>query len=415
MQSSSVLEAGAATVQPILQPNKILSDEVLTAFHPLVRLPLPRWSQQVLDLLQQSMGINPDYGLISVCFNQAALLEFNFGRTERAFKLCYAHLEWLAELISRTGRLELAVQAFDPWLNLGRLERLTGKYALSLERFEILSQFSAQNETILGPLTLTTDHWQAIVNDRPDIEAFVRKACLTDILKTLLKSKQYRATLELIEEIEEYNSAQNVYNQNSYRLLLEAKFISLCRLERIEEALELIALYNLNTNLKSGTSNSLLNFSFGLHQIEILAISNDSQAAQNQAYNLAQQAQLFNYDKEPRLFKIALSLRLAKLLEALGLVELALSVARQGYAANLAMQDELFEAEFLRLLVLLEPDRVEKIGRQQQLEQLGQTTCYSELKKRLLPEIGLLAVSDTAAECSTILDKLYESLFDLVW
>lgn len=422
MQASSVLEPGAAIARsdgPTLNLKNLLSDELLTAFHPLVKLPLLDWVQNLLAQLAALDHTNPDYGLTSACFNQAALIEFHFGNTERAFELCYAHLEWLAKLISGTGRLELAGQSFDPWLNLGRLERLIGRHEAALQKFELLAKALDQPETRLGPLTLTQSHWEAIKLARLETQSTVTRACLTDTLKTLLKAKKYQATLQFVEGW--LASAPSPILQN---ILIEAKFVALARLGQHAEALELIEARNAGSELKTvyiSKTADLLNFAFALRQTEALALAGELAAARKLAKGVALIAQFFRYDKESQLFKIALALRTAKLLEALALPELATPVAQNGYAAALAVQDEIWQAEFLKLLLTLEEEtgktreESSKWKWQQAAEQLALTTCYKGLGAKLVSDSTLAQNTNSyPIACSVLLDKLYTELIKQV-
>src|SRR5262249_26966222 len=99
--------------------DQILGNDLLIYHDRPVRPPLAEWASYILDRIEEYQTADReevrDYNQISTCYNQAALIELNYGRMDNAFRLCVSHLEWLSSAIERTGRMDLAKLGLQPW------------------------------------------------------------------------------------------------------------------------------------------------------------------------------------------------------------------------------------------------------------------------------------------------------------
>lgn len=391
----------ANLAKPASSLNKPLSDDLLTAFHPLIKQPLPDWIQSILDYLNLFLSEkeNLNYKGISVCFKQSALIAFHFGQAENAFKLCYGHLDWLSRVVAQTGRLELAQEGFDSWLNFGRLERLLGHNDKSLQYFEELANSPFQNEVNFASLTLTPAHWEAIKLSWPEYDNFIRHNYMTDTLKTLFKAKSYDKVLELVAN--EFSRPDSQINPG---VLIEAKFVALCKLGQPSEALALA-----EQEASNKDNPKLRRLIFNLRRAEALAYFEDPVTATKLAGELGLMARLFEYDKEPRLLKSTLSLRVAKLLAGLGQKESALKLAEDGYRAASVLRDEPLQLDYL---VTLSDLTTETDQWRETLKQHANLTCYKMWRDRL-PNKTEAVTQTRLEECGELMQTLFNLLMGL--
>lgn len=187
------------------------SGELLVALEPLdlpVFVPLRDWASHILGSLAryapQAGSETLDahsYAGVSGCFNQAGLIETCFGRMGHAATICELALEWLTKWLPRTGDLSLARLAFQPYINLGRLERITGDTDCALERFAKLRLSTVHRVPfMLGPMRVSRQYWDAMRSAKPAIAGLFVTVSAVESVKTLLKAKRYSAVLEYIAD-----------------------------------------------------------------------------------------------------------------------------------------------------------------------------------------------------------------------
>lgn len=373
-----------------------ISNELLTAFHPLVKLPLPLWIKSILHNLPV-LNLNDEYtisgyDLISVSFNQAALIEYYFGRTENAYKLCYSHLAWLAYWIKSAGKLELISHATEPWINIGRLERLEGRYASSLTYFKSLLEGVNKAEITLGPVKFGAEHWQVALKLNPDLVTHINNVCNSEIIKTLLKSKEYNAVLSYIEQERAFQGAGNSFLSE---IMLEAKVVALARLNRLDQALNLARVGSFTNSVKPQYDYNqnlffLHRLIYHLRQVELLAQLDQAMAAIEHAKAVANIARTFQYDGEFGLLKVNITYRLVKLLQYLSQPALAYELAKLAYKASCQIQDEPLQLLFLNWFTTLElklshPEfTFEQAQWQEQFQKLVQITNYQSIRNGML-------------------------------
>jgi hypothetical protein len=202
-----MVTASAPATVPDLTARHVPANDLLVSLDPLdlpIYLPLTDWARQILATLDKykpaadATACAPlAYGGMVGCFNQAGLIETCFGRTAHAAVLCDGALGWMAQWLPRTGDLSLARLAFQPQINLGRLERITARFDRSLERFQGLRELAErQLPATLGPLRITAEHWAAMLAAKPNLSNFFVTGCVMETVKTLLKARRYACVLE---------------------------------------------------------------------------------------------------------------------------------------------------------------------------------------------------------------------------
>jgi hypothetical protein len=387
----------------------LLSDELLVAkANGLVRLALPSWSQRVAEYLANYKAslatTTPTYPLKSICFNQLGLIECYIGRLERATTSCYAHLEWVSQVVAEQELLAVSQQALDAWINLGRLDVINGAYNEALAKFALLQKAKRGEELTVGALTISDKHWQAIVQARPDFYEFIENVFITDSVKALLKSKDYEAVLSFAI------SNMTGVGPLLHDFLTESQLIALCRLGQSEAALELAQQYSLRGSF-------LHRLIFQLHRAEALAYFGEEKAALQVVTDLDFIMSYFQLDTKPNLSKLFLTARLVKALKTLGQPLAAQRFAQKAYAGAVLLQDETLQLEFLRFILELnaeiEPSLNIKTQWQQCFHSLVEHTCYRSLRAKAMQLTGPCPpLEETREYIDTLecLDKLFAEL-----
>ncbi len=118
-------------------PLELLASQERAPRPPLPRL-LARVERMIDGIVTPSAGRDADVFALLQCFNLCALVEAMAGRAEQARCLCLAELQWLAQVADSTGRAGVLGYAFQPWVNLARLDRFSGKLQDAHTRLEVL-------------------------------------------------------------------------------------------------------------------------------------------------------------------------------------------------------------------------------------------------------------------------------------
>lgn len=351
----------------------LLGEDLLIYHDRPVRPPLPEWAAYILDQLDRYMAQDEasrtGYEQVSKHYNQAALIELNYGSIENALRLCLAHLEWLASVINHTGRLELAELGLQPWINLGRLDRFTGKPDESLDKFAYLLNGKSRAELELGPLRITAEYWEAIISRNANVYSFIENVYILESLKTYLRQKNYEAILRCKEkaEVGRFDRLEDFWK--------EARIVALCRLDRKQEALEF--------SRGCTSAGTFWNWPiFNLHRAAILADCSQFDDARRLIAELAHVVEGFRIDEKPNLSKLFYALKVVALLEALDETEAASQIAQAGYTGATKINDEPLRFDFMMQLINFSRESHERESRIALLREMTEATIFNWLRRK---------------------------------
>lgn len=382
--------------------NHMLGDDLMIYHDRPIRLPLPAWSSYILDQLDKDRAadetLSLTYAQVSTYYNQAALIELNYGRMENALRLCLAHLQWLSLVVNETGQLELSELALQPWINLGRLDRFTGKPEASLEKFALLLKGKTKEELDLGRLTITARHWEAIARQNPNLYSFIETVYILESLKTHLKSKNYEAILRFREgsHVESFDNLKDFW--------AEARIVALCRVGRKSDALALIKEYT--------SKGKFWNWPiFHLHKAALLAALGDIREARERLEELAHVVEGFVVAEKPNLSKLFFALKVVTLLKSLGEVEAAYHLSQAGHLGATKINDEPLQFDFLINLVYLSAQECERKMWVERLRETAVNTCYNWLHAKVsnvmaASGIEIPATRQTSPTVETLTNRL---------
>ena len=210
--------------------------DLLATFECSTRLPLPRMAVRIEHELDAAppgdeVGTARVYALVK-CFNLGSLMEAMFGRMDRARLLCEAEIGWL----ERTARLSknpgLMVFAFQPWVNLARLDRFEGNLPRAAERLEVLRRAWQTKNAALGDASVDADDWPYLLRQLEVFPLFLRFNWTYENLLCAFRGGAYGRIDEIASEVAGYASETHLRD-----MLLEARLIAARLANQPESAL----------------------------------------------------------------------------------------------------------------------------------------------------------------------------------
>jgi hypothetical protein len=312
--------------------------DILLPHHRPLRPPLWRWASAVDAKLTEYE--RQDYGDAAICqevvgcFNTFALVEVYFGRLDHAARLCEVALDWVFEVVRETGNQACYGAAFDPFVNLGRLERLHNRPMEALRTFRTVHDALELRPVSLGTIHLDT----AALRHALESEALVnvlREVVIVDALKTMLRAGMFEQAVEFARELEQFAGCADG------QFLREATAVANTCLRRPAAALQAVDIHLRQPRPANGAV-------FWYRRAEILAAAGETEPALAIMRNLSRQL----LDAGDRLGKYSLLLMLcvADLFLTCGEEEQCRRIAQAGMRTARALDDVMFERECLRLL-----------------------------------------------------------------
>jgi hypothetical protein len=126
-------------------PAASITASLLIPLDRMARAPLPDWTGRLLASLDRSRASVRQTRLMAEKFgsigNNAGLIAALRAEMQTAWSVTERQVWWLGRLARRSGDATVAAHAVQPWVNLGRLEALTGRWREALARFEALSTY----------------------------------------------------------------------------------------------------------------------------------------------------------------------------------------------------------------------------------------------------------------------------------
>ena len=159
-----------------------MTTEFLTAFNRPHRYPIPILLRELVQRLDQMESPVSDPTEIASILNRAALMEAQFGRPVIAEKLCHDQIRWVAKHVQPRHGPGHIYLAFQPWINMARLDRMAGRVNQSKEKMDQIRLAFAQQEINLDRLTVRPAHYDLIKEIDPYLQSFLRNSYLTEML-----------------------------------------------------------------------------------------------------------------------------------------------------------------------------------------------------------------------------------------
>jgi len=166
--------------------------------------------------------------------NQASLINFHAGDVASAEQLCRIQLRWLAASHQATGDAQFVNLAFQPWINLYRLSRMTGMVRVNHENFLRALQLNSERPNPFADEAMSEATWIEISAKDPMCEVNLAQLCFREILLETLERGRYSAALTLLLD-------PVVQSRISSAALIDGLSLVFCLLRAPDVALALLA------------------------------------------------------------------------------------------------------------------------------------------------------------------------------
>jgi hypothetical protein len=346
---------GPSAVKPV-SPAR----DVLAPYERPARIGLREWATRIAD------RIEPDGDPVAVtgALNNAALIFSHLGRTDVARWACTSQLEWLARRAERHPPA-LAL-AFQPYINIGRLESFTGAGAKARERFARMRAYADASPVDLGPCTVEAEQWATILAADPQLPTVLSSAVVIDALKSWFVERRYAAAARYLSDI----------RPEQLRLppvtVHEGMVICLVELGRHEDALtEASSWRHADTYMPAVTA---------LHVLPSVVALGAAGAARTQARAITELATGDRWAWLPRPARLRFLERLGEVLRALALHEERRRVLRAAYDMAREISDQV--SMYGALALLEEVTAGEERRRLRQDRSALAATCHYHVVRR---------------------------------
>lgn len=303
-----------------------------------INAPLHKWAARLLQTLPPLLeDLRHNSARISMCLNQAALIEALRGNALNAEAICDAHLRWVEQLASKydSSLYELAIQ---PWVNKGRLRRLEKKFDHALEHFCLIRDCMLGKPLVLGPCIITQATWKRITENNAAISRTLWNVYVVDSLKSYFSAHDLDGALHFVRRAR----SSALYEHFLDHLFLEGEIISLINTDRCEEA----------HALSSSFSSDYLEDRIVFILYEGVSLR-DGAKQRIIARELAAFVRATGLDFFPHTSALRYLALLASLLEELGEKQAAVGVYERGYELASAIDDQRFCMHYVNALARL--------------------------------------------------------------
>jgi hypothetical protein len=370
-----------------------ICNNTLICHHEVIRRPLASWARSILnriDELNASLQLTDDLPLMQQmvsCFNESALIEVHFGRTDRAAVLCASALLWLAIRDMRSQGNYVYRAAFQPHVNLGRLARLRGHWKDSLSKFQTVRAAVNGEPVFLGPVEVPPEGLRQCPSDI-ELEKTLRNIYISDSIKTFLKARRYKELVEFASSDPEF--ARDIVQQQCF---CEARILGFLGIGMWDCAAELAASQLANRTMPHRPV-------FQFRRAEAFALAGKRDAALHAAKSLVNS--FLRYPGTLGTDLLVLLSSLAKLLVVLASFEGATQLGELGFRAASQLGDVVLQCDFLKVLAACSQSAEARNQINGRLELLQEECWYGRA-------CALSAVERSSAKFS-ILDELFKTL-----
>ncbi|MCC6557105.1 MAG: hypothetical protein IT372_29485 [Polyangiaceae bacterium] len=322
------------------------------------RPPLPEWIAEVERALDAA---GEDVEGVLSCFGQAARIERCFGRLHVAESGCAAELRLVREESARRGDPAFLARAFEPWIELSRLDRLSGKEESSLRKLSRLPAAARGGAIALGAVEIRAEDWPAVEVARPGLAPWLDATWIAESLETMLAAKSFQRAFEFTAR------EPRPPRHTAAPLLAEARIVALCHLGRRDAAWDEAARHSVDVM-------ACFRPVFTLRAAQALACFGVERGALDLVRDLADLARGYRAAERPNTAKLDLIAEVAALASTLGARDIALELAEEGLAGATHHRDEPLQGAFLTRLAALDPRHREA------LHDFRRRTWYASLR-----------------------------------
>lgn len=330
----------------------------------IIRKDITLWLSELLNQADAvALQSHPEnyFTQLATLFNLSALLFCFIGQLQRAKDLCKKQFDIFYQLTQQNA--QLARYLFQPWINLGRIDRMSGLFDQALEKFSLLNRLKENSTLTFDQYALPSATLLAAIRIDKTVLNAVKLCSFLEPIKTKLAAKRY-AGIQF--SVADYGRKKNL---TLLSIAYEAAIIACAKLGRLHEALYL-------TQVAINEASPHLMQIFLLHQADIFFLLNDERAAQNyqQISHLVAYSAKYPLDINRALFAASAA---GQFLQK-GFVDLAYSTYKTALFFAEKLADQLLMVECLEALLKLKNKAIWA----KQLRNIIQQTGYAAILQR---------------------------------
>ncbi|GAB4556641.1 MAG: hypothetical protein Tsb0020_00040 [Haliangiales bacterium] len=347
--------------------NRFIPCDTLLEVGRVNRQPLRQWAEDLISKLATTNNADSETWLdVTGCMNNAALIEVFRGELQSARKVCDLQLSWVAGLVRTYGPMAACDLALQPWVNIGRLLRITGDYDAALSHFTMLLDTGTEQDLQLGPVAIDASTWQEVARAKK-LDNFLEAVYVVDSAKTYFAAKDFQGALDFLR------SAAPFINQGVAPMRAEAEVIALANLERYQDALAIM-------NLDEWQQDNYTKLVRVTYRVGIMAAAGYIEQAEKLLQQLVGRVLAAKFDDalDPRVLRYLHYL--CVLAVDLGRSDLAVCIAQKGLSTARKISDVPLILTFLDLLIETEAAGKREVFMQERAALL-ETCLYKTLLK----------------------------------
>jgi hypothetical protein len=228
----------------------------------MVHKNLRTWSKELLQgfrsfesTLDTQEGIND----ASLHLNLAALLASLLGKADAAEEICHLQVKWLLDKspLKQANAWDFML-LFQPWINLGRIHSMKGKYPEAISHFDLIERINEEETIDLIYDQIASAKIKAFFADPKhgeDLQQFMRINFIDGLYRILLRTHQFDQALAFIENQGKLASAKYQHVQLESTLIIHEQLgaydrcIQIINAQRPEQPfVKLVYLFHLALN-----------------------------------------------------------------------------------------------------------------------------------------------------------------------
>jgi hypothetical protein len=350
--------------------NVCIFPQVLFPTEKITCSPLIGWARSLeskLLLFKNYKDILKETDHFATILNQIPLIVSFTGNTKLAARICMDVINFYSNLYSKTRENEILIQAIQPWINLGRLDRIENNYQEAIQKFIFLHTQDSTKIciTFKGLSGIIAEAIQLLKGSHHETKTILDFCKIAEPAITLLKQKDYQALLACYPLVDRFSDAM------SERLICECQIIALICLQKF-----IRARYYIKNVYKNISKNYFHLFLY--RDTEIAYLTDEQLALKSCLFKLQHIQNRINIDSCNH-NAINFVLAYANLLLRVDQFERASELINLCYQRYLLLNDEVGQIRTLNQLVLY--SKVKSVEHQEKLQKLYQQTGY----KFLLP------------------------------
>ena len=165
----------------------------------VIRLPLNLWADKLIRVSQRSdttSDVVEHIEDIAINFNQASLVFASYGWLDIARETCLSSIKFYYALTDKYNDTRFLKYIIQPWINIGRLDRLTHNYSDAIDKFMLLSSLGYDEEVKEdSTMGMVCKAARLLEKTKGHLGNLIKSAPVIETIKTYLAAHNYEAII----------------------------------------------------------------------------------------------------------------------------------------------------------------------------------------------------------------------------